>query len=175
VFSGRRGGYVEDDLPDPPDLYGRTKLLGELDDPRALTLRTSIIGHGLQSNKSLIDWFLTQEEKVLGYTKAIYTGFPTVEVARILHKLVIPQPSLRGVYHLSSEPISKYDLLCQVARVYRKKVDIVPDDSVVIDRSLNSTKFRTVTGYQPPHWPALVRLMRDEFMKTRALSDVASS
>jgi dTDP-4-dehydrorhamnose reductase len=162
VFSGKRGQYCEDDFPDAYDLYGRTKFLGEVDYENAVTLRTSIIGHELTSAKSLIDWFLSQSGKVRGFRKAIFSGLPTIEIARIVRELVIPNPELRGLYHLSVDPINKYDLLRLVAEIYAKEIVIAPDDRLVIDRSLNSDRFREATGFEPRPWLELVRAMHDE-------------
>lgn len=162
VFSGKKGGYVESDFADCDDLYGRTKLLGEVDYPHAVTLRTSIIGHELNASVSLIDWFLAQEGRVKGFTKAIYSGFPTVEMARIIAEVVIPRPDLCGLYHVSSAAISKYDLLCLVREEYGKSIEIDPDDGFVCDRSLDSSRFRTTTGYAPPTWEEMVQRMHAE-------------
>lgn len=161
VFSGDKGMYVEDDLPDARDVYGRTKLLGEVDYPHALTLRTSIIGHELAGNHSLICWFLSQPGPVRGFTRAIFSGFPTVEIARIIDNHVLPRPDLSGLYHLSAAPIDKYSLLKLVAGVYGKDIDIIEDPSVIIDRSLDSSRFRAATGFLPEDWPTLVRRMHD--------------
>lgn len=162
VFNGRRGNYRESDNPDAEDLYGRTKLLGEVDYPNAITLRTSIVGHEIGTAVSLIDWFLCQPgPRVNGYTKAIYTGLPTVELARVIRDIIIPRPELRGLWHLSSHPISKYKLLCLVAQIYGKDIDILPDDSVDIDRSLDGTRFRDATGYVAPPWQELIELMHE--------------
>lgn len=162
VFNGRRGNYLESDNPDADDLYGRTKLLGEVDYPNAITLRTSIIGHEIGTAISLIDWFLCQSgSSVSGYTKAIYTGLPTVELARVIRDIVIPRPDLRGLWHLSSHPITKYELLRLVAQTYGKDIQVLPDDSVNIDRSLDGTRFRDATGYVAPPWHELVKLMHD--------------
>jgi dTDP-4-dehydrorhamnose reductase len=161
VFSGSRGMYVETDIPDARDLYGLSKLLGEVVYPNTVTLRTSIIGHELESARSLICWFLAQEESVKGFRRAIFSGLPTVEIARIIRDYIIPLPSLHGLYHVSAAPISKYDLLHLVAHEYKKNIDIIPDDEFSIDRSLNSDRFRLATGYNPPDWPELIKLMRN--------------
>lgn len=160
VFSGSRGGYVETDFPDAEDLYGRSKYLGEVDYPHAVTLRTSIIGHELGSAHGLVGWFLAQQGRVRGYTKAIFSGLPTVELARVMHDFVLPNPALRGVYHVSAAAIDKHSLLRLVADTYAKKIEIAPDEAVVIDRSLDSSRFRAATGYVPPQWDALVAAMR---------------
>lgn len=161
VFSGAKGNYLESDLPDAKDLYGRSKLLGEVDYPHAITLRTSIIGHELSGNKSLIGWFLSQKNQVKGFTRAIFSGLPTVELARVVQDFVLPYPQLHGIYHIAAKPIDKYSLLKLVAQVYGKNIEIVSDDSFVIDRSLNAQKFYEMTGYIAPEWPDLIKQMYD--------------
>lgn len=161
VFSGKKGGYVEADPSDAYDLYGRSKLMGEVDYENAVTLRTSIIGHELASAHGLVGWFLSQEGPVRGFTKAVFSGLPTVELARVIKDHVLPHPELRGTWHVSAAPIDKYALLKLVAAEYGRSNEIAPDDKLVIDRSLDSTRFRAATGYVPPAWPELVRRMRE--------------
>jgi len=161
IFSGASGMYTETDISDAKDLYGRSKYLGEVDYPHAITLRTSIIGHELDGARSLIGWFLAQEGCVKGYKRAIFSGLPTVEIARVIRDYVIPHPELRGVYHVSAEPINKFDLLKLVAQTYGKTIDISADDQLIMDRSLDSTRFRQATGFVPKAWPELTRSMRD--------------
>ena len=160
VFAGDRGGYRESDVADAHDLYGRTKLLGEVTYPHTVTLRTSIIGHELQSAHGLVGWFLSQEKGCRGFTKAIFSGVPTVVLAQIIRDVVIPNAALSGLYHVASAPIDKYHLLQLVAAGYKKDIEIVPDDRLVIDRSLNADRFRDATGYVTPEWPALIASMR---------------
>ena len=160
VFSGRTGGYTEADAPDATDLYGRSKLMGEVDYPHAITLRTSIIGHELGSAHGLVGWFLAQEGAIKGFTRAIFSGLPTVELARVIRDHVLPHPELHGLYHVSAAPIAKFDLLNLVARAYDRSTQIAPDDRLVIDRSLDSSRFRAATGYAPPDWTELIRRMR---------------
>lgn len=161
VFAGTKGMYTEADMSDAKDLYGRSKYLGEVDYPHAITLRTSIIGHELSGAHSLVGWFLAQQGSVRGFRRAIFSGLPTVELARVIRDHVLPHPELHGLYHVSAEPINKFDLLTLVARVYGKTIDITPDDKLAIDRSLDSTRFREATGYQPEPWPELVRRMHE--------------
>jgi len=161
VFLGTRGMYTESDAPDAQDLYGRSKLLGEVDYPHAVTLRTSIIGHELGSAHGLVGWFLSQSGPVRGYTKAIFSGLPTVELAAVIRDRILAAPSLRGLYHVAGAPIAKYELLRLVASAYGKSTEIVPDDRVVIDRSLDGSRFSEATGYTAPPWPELVRRMHD--------------
>jgi dTDP-4-dehydrorhamnose reductase len=160
VFSGRKGSYLESDLSDAEDLYGKSKYIGELHDlPNAITLRTSIIGHELASSYALVDWFLSQQGSVKGFTKAVFSGLPTVELARVMKDFVVPHPQLNGLYHVAAEPIAKLDLLQLVAAEYGKRIDICPDDALVIDRSLDGARFRDATGYVAPAWPELIRRM----------------
>ena len=161
VFSGSKGMYRESDIPDATDLYGRSKFLGEVDYLNAITLRTSIIGHELDGARSLICWFLAQNHPVKGFKQAIFSGLPTVEIARIIRDFILPNTSLQGVYHVSADPISKYDLLHFVAQSYGKEIKIIEDTTVAIDRSLDSSRFRSTTGFKPKKWPELVRLMRE--------------
>ncbi len=159
VFSGEKGMYTEDDIPDARDFYGRSKYLGEVDSNNAITLRTSIIGRELSGGQGLIDWFLSQEDNVKGFSRAIFSGLPTVELARVIFDHVIPFPDLQGVFHVSAEPISKCELLKLVAQEYGKSILIQPDDHLIIDRSLDSSRFRKKTGYSPKPWLAMVRQM----------------
>ena len=159
IFSGVKGMYTEADMSDAKDLYGRSKYFGEVDYPHAITLRTSIIGHELRGGHSLVGWFLAQQGGVKGFRRAIFSGLPTVELARVIRDYVIPHPELHGVHHVSADPINKFDLLTLISNVYGKKIDIATDDNFIIDRSLDSTRFREATGYQPQPWPELVRRM----------------
>lgn len=161
VFSGEKGGYLESDFPDAYDLYGRSKLLGEVDYPHAITLRTSIIGRELSGHRSLVGWFLAQQGTVQGFTGAIFSGLPTMELARVINEYVLPRPDLHGLYHVATQPINKYDLLKLVAKTYGKDTEIVPSDRLTIDRSLNADRFREATGYVAPEWPVLVQNMHD--------------
>ena len=159
VFSGVKGSYVEEDFPDSRDVYGKSKQLGELNDSHTITLRTSTIGHELQSQYGLLDWFLAQERQCKGYNKAIFSGLPTVVFAQVIRDIVIPDLKLAGLYHVAAKPINKFDLLKLIATIYEKKIDIVLDDKLVIDRSLNAKKFELATGYTAPEWPELINLM----------------
>lgn len=159
VFDGARGGYREDDVSDATDLYGKSKYIGEVSGPNAITLRTSIIGHELRGAQGLVEWFLSQQGMVKGFRNVVFSGLPTVELARVIRDVVLPRPDLYGVYHVAAAPISKFDLLCLVAKTYRKEIDIVPDDLHKLDRSLDATKLREATGYVAPAWPDLITLM----------------
>ncbi|HCH4264048.1 dTDP-4-dehydrorhamnose reductase family protein [Vibrio parahaemolyticus] len=165
VFDGKTGSYLESDLPTATDLYGKSKCLGEVDYGKHVTLRTSIIGHELKSSVSLIDWFLSQEGSVKGFSKALFSGLPTVYVAKVLADYVLPNPSLSGLYQLSVDPIDKFSLISKVADVYSKHIEIEKFEDFVMDRSLNSTKFREETGFVAPSWDELVAIMHKDYRK----------
>jgi dTDP-4-dehydrorhamnose reductase len=164
VFSGRRGRYHEQDSPDPEDLYGYTKLLGEVDGPGVLTIRTSVIGHEQRSRRGLVEWFLAQRGGVEGYAGAIYSGLPTCEFVRVIVDHVLPGPALEGVYHVASAPISKYELLRLVARAYGVDTAIRRNDTFRCDRSLVAERFHAATGYVAPPWPELVAEMHRDYL-----------
>lgn len=162
VFSGKKGNYLESDESDAEDLYGRSKFLGEVTyPPHSITLRTSIIGRELKTRLGLIEWFLSQKDgdTVRGYKRAIFTGFTTDELSRIIMDKVIPNLELTGLYHVSSDPINKYDLLQIANRAFDRKINILPDEEFIMDRSLDSTRFRKATGYQPPSWTEMIQEM----------------
>ena len=161
VFAGTRGNYKEEDFADAGDLYGRSKYLGEVDYPNAVTLRTSIIGHELSGARSLLNWFLAQEGEVKGFRKAIFSGLPTNELSHVIRDVVLTHPELHGVYHVAARPIDKYSLLKLVADIYGKQIRITADDDLEIDRSLSGEKFRKATGYVAPDWPELIKQMHD--------------
>ena len=162
IFSGYKGGYVESDTSDATDLYGKSKFIGELHTlPNVITLRTSIIGHELNSAHSLVNWFLSQSGVVKGYSRAIFSGLPTVELATVIRDYILPNTALHGLYHVAASPINKYDLLRLIAQIYGKEIDIVEDRKLVIDRSLDGSRFSAATGYIAPAWPELVRRMHE--------------
>lgn len=161
VFSGNRGNYVETDPMDATDLYGQSKFIGEVVGQHTLTIRTSFIGHELESSHELVEWFLKQEGQIRGFTGAMYTGLSTVVLSQVVRDIVLPRTDLSGLYHVASAPISKFDLLTLVAKVYGKSIDIEPDDRVQVDRSLNGTRFREETGYVAPPWPLMIEAMHD--------------
>ena len=157
VFAGTRGNYTEDDPADATDLYGQSKHRGEVTGPQCVTLRTSVIGHELGTNLGLLDWFISQRSQTInGFKKAIYSGFTTLEMARIIERILTRHPRLSGLWHVASEPISKFDLL----QLCREKLGwegiIEPNDEFVCDRSLNGDRFNEATGYKPPGWQAMI-------------------
>lgn len=163
VFSGNKGNYIESDAADPPDLYGKSKSLGEVLDGNCLTIRTSIIGRELFTRNSLVEWFLSNRGgRVKGFTNAIFTGFPTVILAKIIADVIVDQKDLRGLYHVSSDKINKFELLKLINNEMEVMAEIEPDNDLAINRSLDSTKFRSETGFTPRSWPEMIKQMADD-------------
>ena len=157
VFSGHKGRYKEQDVSDAEDMYGRTKFLGEVFEPHCLTLRTSIIGRELETKSGLIEWFLSQEgRQIKGYERAIYAGLTTHALSRVIEDVLVNHTGLSGLWHVSSDPINKFELLCLAQAAFGWRGDIKPDDSFVCDRSLDSSRFRKHTGFAPPTWQMML-------------------
>jgi len=156
VFSGSRGNYQETDGSDAEDLYGRTKYLGEVYDSHCVTLRTSVIGRELSRSQGLLEWFLSQRGSVQGFKNALFNGFTTLELSRIIEKILMEYPEKGGLYHVSSDPISKFDLLTLIKRKMGLRIEITPTEEPRLDRSLDSTRFRTEFNYTPPTWEEMI-------------------
>lgn len=163
VFSGRKGAYTEADISDAGDLYGRSKSLGEVAGPNALTLRTSIIGRELENHQSLLDWFLLgTHTRVKGFRRVLWSGVTTNHLADVVGDLIERHPNLAGLYQVSSGRISKYELLCLLREGYGLPLEIEPDDGPVNDRSLDGSRLKAAIGYQCPPWHELIaQLVQD--------------
>ncbi|HTK37883.1 MAG TPA: SDR family oxidoreductase [Pyrinomonadaceae bacterium] len=160
VFDGKKGNYSESDPPSAPDMYGVSKYLAEVRSQNCLTIRTSMIGREIGTSQGLVEWFLGHDgREVAGFTNAIFSGFPTVVLADIIANLILDHPNLNGLYHISSDPISKFNLLELISKAYDSKVIIEARDEPRIDRSLNSDKFRNETGFRPERWPEMIEQM----------------
>ncbi len=163
VFSGREGDYGESARADAEDLYGRTKLLGEVDYENCLTIRTSMIGRELAGAHGLLEWFLSQEGgRVRGFRRAVFSGFTTGALADLLARVVAEHPTLSGIRHAAADPVNKFELLSLIKETYGLRVEIEPDESFVCDRSLDGSRFRAETGIAAPAWPEMIRSMRDD-------------
>jgi dTDP-4-dehydrorhamnose reductase len=169
VFSGKKGNYTESDFPDADDLYGRSKLLGEVQGPGCITLRTSIIGRELQTQQGLVEWFLSNAGKtVSGYTNAIFSGLTTTALAELIAHLIMHFPDLDGLWHVAAQPINKFDLLTLVRDTFGANIKIVADDRFHCDRSLCDLRFRQATGWVPLAWPDMIRAMAGSSVAARA-------
>ena len=162
VFSGRKGGYREADVPDPEDIYGRSKLLGEVTGPGAITLRSSIIGLELNHRDSLVEWFLAQNGAIKGFRRAVFSGFTTLEMARIVELVLLDHPEKQGLYHVSSAPIDKYTLLTKLRDRLDRDILIHADDDFQCDRSLDSSRFQSEFEYAPPTWDTMLDELSDQ-------------
>ncbi len=171
VFNGRRGSYKESDVPDAEDLYGRTKLLGEVQDEGCLTLRTSLIGRELHTSQGLIEWFLSQTGSVRGYKNTIFSGLTTNAQANVLNQIISNYPKLTGLYHLAAEPISKFDLLTLIKNQYGLNTVIEPDYREISDRSLDASKFKSETKIIIPKWPEMLQEMYSDSTPYRLLRE----
>jgi dTDP-4-dehydrorhamnose reductase len=161
VFSGRKGNYQEVDRPDAQDLYGRTKLLGEVTGANCLTIRTSMIGRELSGSQGLLEWFLSQAgHTVRGYRRAVFSGFTTGALAEVIAELITQYPDLTGMRHVAAEPINKFDLLSLIKRTYQLDIEIEPDEVFFCDRSLDAGRIRNETSIRVPSWPEMIERMR---------------
>lgn len=170
VFSGAKGNYTELDFPDAEDSYGVAKILGEAVGPLSLTIRTSIIGPEIASRKALLSWFLSQEVECKCYTNYIFSGLPTVILAETLRDFVLFNKKLQGLYHIASDPISRYDLFRLVSLQYKKDIRLVPDSSIKLDRSLSGKRFQLATGFTAPTWAAMIEHMHREHVNEFEIS-----
>lgn len=156
VFSGKTGNYSEEDVADPVDVYGHSKLLGEVAVPGCVTLRTSIIGLELSRKTSLLEWFLAQTGQAQGFKNAIFSGFTTIEMSRVVARLIVNFPQSAGIYHVSSYPISKFELLDLIRNKFNLPIELVSDEKFHCNRSLDSTRFRRDFQYTPPSWEQMI-------------------
>jgi dTDP-4-dehydrorhamnose reductase len=165
VFSGRLPlgeRYGEDAEPDPSDLYGRSKLMGEVPAP-ALTIRTSIIGPELERQAGLLEWFRSQRGgTVTGFRQAIFSGLTTAALAELLVTVAVLDEPPRGLYHVASEPISKYDLLVALRDALGLGCEIAGADEPVVNRALDGSRFARETGLRVPSWDQMLAPYRTE-------------
>jgi dTDP-4-dehydrorhamnose reductase len=160
VFDGIEGSsFSEGDKPIGSDLYGSSKILGEIDYlENVVSIRTSLIGREVRTCSSLVEWFLSQNgTKVLGFKNAVFSGLSTNSIARIIEKYILPNPKLSGIYHLSVDPISKLDLLQLIKNDMDLDIDISPTEEPHINRALCSKKLISETGYIPPKWDEMIK------------------
>lgn len=163
VFGGGAGMYTEESIPDAQDVYGKTKFLGEVLGSHSLTLRCPIIGREIAGKTELIEWFLQQRNKTIkGYANAIYSGITSAEMARQISLIIRKYPNLTGLYQISSEPISKYDLLVLLNEISNLNITVEKDNSYSTNKSLDSKKYRQLTGYNSPSWRAMLSEMMEE-------------
>ena len=165
VFDGKTGNYTEDSPTSAADIYGKTKALGEVKTGNTLTLRSSFIGPELSPGSELLEWFLAQSGEVKGFGNAIYSGLTTFELCRVVEKLLVDYPNARGLYNVSSVPITKFELLMLIRQKMKLDIEIIPDDNFKCDRSLDSSKFRKEFNYSPPSWEDMIDELANELKR----------
>lgn len=157
VFDGGDGNYSERSVVSAVDLYGQTKYFGELDYDHCLTIRTSMIGRELTGFSELLEWFLAQRGKAInGFTRALYSGLTTLEMAGLICRLIDDHPQLSGRYQIAGPVISKHDLLVELRTAFALDVGIIPEEKFHCDRTLQSQKFKQATGITIPAWPEMI-------------------
>jgi dTDP-4-dehydrorhamnose reductase len=163
VFAGRKGPYTEDSPTDAEDMYGRSKLLGEVSGPGCLTIRSSIVGRELRGRSSLVEWFLSQRGgQAMGFERALYTGLTTNVMSDLVGRLITEHALLNGIWHVASQPINKYELLQLVNAHYKLGITLGRDDKFVCDRRLDGRAFGAHTGFSAPSWDTMIKEMRDD-------------
>lgn len=162
VYGSTGAPFKETDFPHPDNLYSMSKLLGEPEGRHSLTLRLSLVGRALNGGRNLVDWFLAQTGQVRGYAGTLFSGLPVNEIARVIARQVLPQlDDLHGIFNLSAAPISKFDFLALIANEWNlKHIDLICDDNIALDRSLDSRMIGKRIEYTAPAWPQLVHEMR---------------
>ncbi|MCG2711581.1 MAG: SDR family oxidoreductase [Candidatus Omnitrophica bacterium] len=156
VFDGKAGNYTEESLPSAEDIYGKTKVLGEVKVGNSLTLRSSFIGPELSHGSELLEWFLAQTGTVKGFKNAVYSGLTTLELCRVVEKIIFDYPEAKGLYQVSSDPITKFDLLSLIKKKMNLSIEIIPEDNFYCNRSLDSSRFREEFNYAPPSWETMI-------------------
>lgn len=159
VFEGTRGGYQESDKPDGTSNYALTKMLGEVNAPGHLTIRTSIIGPEIRSGGiGLLNWFLWQRGRVTGYRRVLWNGVTTLELAKAIN--VLMYTSLSGIVHLNHPmPVNKYELLLLFREIWGlQQIEVVASDTPVQDRTLLST--RMDMDYRVPDYPVMMKELK---------------
>jgi dTDP-4-dehydrorhamnose reductase len=162
VFSGQRGNYIESDVADAMDIYGKTKYLGEIAGNNIMTIRTSMVGREISSSHGIVEWLISNKGgRVKGFGHSYFSGFTTNELAKILNA-IIRRPEIGGLWHLSADPISKFDLLCLLNQKLKLDITIDLDETTKCDRTLNGTRFEEEFNYHPPKWCKMVSELADE-------------
>ena len=168
VFSGNKGNYVVTDNPDPIDIYGSSKLAGEIVDDHNLTIRTSHVGRELTNFTSFFEWILNNRgKKVAGYSNAIYSGLTTFSLSVVINSLLTTSSRVSGLVHVASNPISKFQLITELNNRLGLGIDIEIDESVVLNRSLRSSVQITQLGIEIPSWDQML----DYFCEDQATYD----
>jgi dTDP-4-dehydrorhamnose reductase len=166
VYSGKQGNYLDNDEPDSKDIYGITKGEGEVNSKNTLTIRSSMIGREIFNKTELLEWAISsRDKKIKGFDKTIYSGVTTLWMSKTISKILKYFPELSGIYNISSEPISKYDLITKINYHFKLNLDIVTDSSFFSNKSLNSNKFFSKTDLEKPDWDSMLASLYGDSLK----------
>lgn len=159
VFGEGPGTFTENDTPICKDIYGRSKLLGEITNcDLSMTIRTSIVGRELKNKYGLLEWFLNSGNVVRGYTNSYFTGLSTIRVSEVVGDIILSNKIYSGLYHLAAEKISKFELLLLFNDHFNLEKNIVPYAlEGKIDRSLDGTKLANKINLPKISWKQMVK------------------
>lgn len=166
VYSGKSGMYTESDNPDAIDLYGKSKAIGEINNTKALTIRTSLIGREVYNHTELFEWlYKNKSGKVYGYENVYYSGLTTIRMSKILEKIINYYPDLQGVFNISSKPITKYSLLKLINRHFKFEIQVKKDLKIKSNKVLISKKITEITDIEIPTWEDLILEFKEDCVK----------
>ena len=163
VFNGELGSYNEESIPNATDIYGRTKILGEVKGSNTITLRSSMIGRELENFTELFEWVISQKgNRIKGFNNAIYSGITTIRMARYIKLIIMNFPKLSGLFNVSSEPISKYNLIKLLNKNFDLNLTIEIENSYKTNKVLDSGKFFNLISLSTPTWEDLIIELKDD-------------
>ena len=163
VFSGIKGDYLDDAIPDADDSYGSSKAKGEIKNNKTLTLRSSMIGREIYNHTELFEWLLKNKKgKIEGYDNVIYSGITTIRMAKIIDFILSNNLDLSGIYNIGSIAISKYELLKMFNNAFDLQIDIKKITQIKSNKVLISKKFTEITGLKTPNWNDLISEFKED-------------
>ena len=163
VFSGKKGNYLDNDIPDADDLYGKTKGKGEINSNATITIRSSMIGREVYNHTELFEWLYSMSNSSIeGYSNVMYSGVTTVWMGKVINKLLSENIILNGIYNVASKPISKYELLSKLSNAFNLNVNIIPNPNIKSNKVLISKKFTEITGLKTPNWNDLISEFKED-------------
>ncbi len=173
VYSGKKGDYLDNDTPDAEDNYGKSKASGEIISKNTLTIRSSMVGREIFNKTELLEWVVSNKnKKISGYENVIYSGVTTLWMSKTIIKILAKLPELNGIYNVSSEPISKYDLINKINKHFKLNIDIEADSSFFSNKSLNSSKFFLKSNIEKPDWDQMLLNLYNDSKKNNNLYNI---
>ena len=170
VFSGKKGNYLDESIPDATDLYGLSKSRGEVKSKNTLTIRCSIIGREIFNHTELFEWIYSMRGKqIKGYNNVLYSGVTSIWMGRVLKKILKYHTELSGIYNISSEPITKYSLLNLINEHFKLGIEISRDNKIKSNKVLISKKFTEITDINPPNWDDLMTELKEDCIVNKSI------